>query len=153
MTASQTRTRGSAAKAAAAKAAEEKANPTPKTEGKPVKEKKAPKDPTPTYREVAGFQDAVKAAKSSAKGNADLVTALNLVTHFGWKTPGGTVGWAKGTSPKVVAASDDLLVPSGTPIPDAMNAVLAAATKAADSDEQKATVKGLKDIVAGHKGA
>src|SRR5262245_66684246 len=56
-----------------------------------------PKAPAkPTYREVEDFTPALKAAKSAAKGNTDLVQPLQLITHLAWKTPGGSVGWEIG---------------------------------------------------------
>lgn len=140
---------------AAAKNAQkaQEAKSQPKQDPKPAKAKAEAKAPAqPTYREVDGFEDALKSAKSAAKGNADLMASLQLLTHLSWKTPGGSVGWAKGTTQKVVDHANDLLVANGTPIPDAMEAVLGAATKAAEDKPQKDAVAVLSKIVKGHSG-
>ena len=144
----QTAAAKNAAAAQAAKA-KPKTDPAPKATAKKAAAKKtAPAQPT--YREVAGFTDALKAAKSAAKGNADLMAPLTLITHLSWKTPGSSVGWSKGTTEKVTAYADDIAVPAGTPIPDAMDAALSAATKAAADDAQKSTLEKLTKVIDGH---
>ena len=105
-----------------------------------------------TYREVTDFSPALKAAKSLAKGNVDMTQPLQLITHLAWKTPGGSVGWAKGTTANVIAFADDIAVPSGTPIPDAMDAALAVASKAATDKPQKDAMAVLTKVVKGHTG-
>lgn len=132
-----------------------KSTPAPAKRTAPAKkEAAATKEPTapakPTYREVEEFGPALKAAKGVAKGNTDLVQALQLITHLGWKTPGGSVGWAKGTTANVVAYADDIAVPSGTPIPDAMDATLSAASKAATDKPQKDAVSVLAKVIKAH---
>jgi len=111
----------------------------------------APKAPAkPTYREVEGFTEALKSAKGVAKGNTDLTQPLQLITHLAWKTPGGSVGWAKGTTPQVIAYADDSAIPEGTSIPDAMDAALSAADKAAGDKPQKDAVAVLSKVIKGH---
>ena len=132
--------------AAAAQAAKAK----PKTDPAPKAPAKKTAPAQPTYREVAGFTDALKAAKSAAKGNADLMAPLTLITHLSWKTPGSSVGWSRGTTEKVIAYADDIAVPAGTPVPDAMDAALSAATKAAADDTQKSTLEKLTKVIDGH---
>lgn len=130
-------------KADAAKAAE--ATPAP------AAEPKAPKAAAlPTYREAADFTPALKAAKSAAKGNVDLTNALQLVTHLAWKTPGGVVGWAAGTTENVKAYADDVAVPEGTPIPEALAVALGNAEKAASEQPQKDAVAVLAKVINGH---
>jgi hypothetical protein len=117
----------------------------------PAPEAKAPKAPAlPTYREVEEFTPALKAAKSAAKGNVDLTQPLQLITHLAWKTPGGQVGWAKNTTQAVMDYADDLAVPAGTPIPDAMATALSAAEKAATEKPQKDAVAVLAKVINGH---
>lgn len=130
--------------APAKRTAKKAASPEPTT----AKEPTAPA--SPTYRENEEFTPALKAAKSLAKGNADLVQSLQLITHLGWKTPGGSVGWAKGTTANVVAFADDIAVPAGTPIPDAMDAALSFATKAATDKPQKDAVSVLSKVIKSH---
>lgn len=103
-----------------------------------------------TYREVSEFSPALKAARSLAKGNADLTNPLQLITHLAWKTPGSTVGWAKGTTANVVAYADDIAVPSGTPIPVAMEAALSAADKAATDKPQRDALSVLSKVIKNH---
>lgn len=122
-----------------------------KKEAPAKQEAKAPAEPAkPTYREVEEFSPALKAAKGVAKGNTDLTQALQLITHLGWKTPGGSVGWAAGTTANVVAYADDIAVPAGTPVPDAMDAALSAAAKAATDKPQKDAVAVLSKVVKAH---
>lgn len=141
-----------AAKPAPAKPAAAKPAPAKPAPAKPAPAKKATEPKGTTYREVADFGPALKSAKSAAKGNVDLTQPLQLIVHLGWKTPGGSVGWAKGTTANVIAYADDIAVPSGTPIPDAMSAALGAAEKAATDKPQKDAVAVLSKVVKGHKG-
>jgi hypothetical protein len=140
-----------------------KSTPAPAKRPARASSKAAKPEPTPepakteatvpaksTYREVADFTPALKAAKSLAKGNPDLSQPLQLITHLAWKTPGGTVGWAKGTTANVVAFADDIAVPAGTPIPDAMSAALSVAEKAATEQPQKDAVAVLSKVIKGH---
>jgi hypothetical protein len=139
-----TTTKKQAAKKAATPApapAAKKAAPEPAAKPEPAKS---------TYREVEDFTPALKAAKSLAKGNVDLTQPLQLITHLAWKTPGGAVGWAKGTTPQVIAYADDIAVPSGTPIPEAMAAALSAADKAATDKPQKDAVSVLAKVIQAH---
>jgi hypothetical protein len=139
-----TTTKKQAAKKAATPApapAAKKAAPEPAPKAEPAKS---------TYREVEDFTPALKAAKSLAKGNVDLTQPLQLITHLAWKTPGGAVGWAKGTTPQVIAYADDIAVPSGTPIPEAMAAALSAADKAATDKPQKDAVSVLAKVIQAH---
>ena len=134
-------------KATPAKPTPAKATPA-KAEVKPTPAPTA--KPTTTYREVADFTPALKAAKSLSKGNADLSMPLQLITHLAWKTPGGAVGWAKGTTATVVAFADDLAVPTGTPISEAMDAALSAAEKGATDKPQKDAVAVLAKVIKAH---
>lgn len=141
-----------AAKKSAAKAPAKTAAKAPaKTAEKPAAEK-APKEPNvPSYREAADFGDAIKAARGVAKDNADLKSALQLITHLTWKTPGGKVGWVDGTTPAVVEYATDLAIADGTPIPEALEAALGEAEKASASDKpQKDAVAVLAKIIRGH---
>lgn len=129
---------------------------TPATTKSPAKTTPTPTE-TPTkvtaktYREVSEFSPALKATKSLAKGNHDLFSAVQLITHLAWKTPGGSVGWAKGTTASVMAYAEEILVPTGTPIPEAMSAALSAATKAAADKPQKDAVAVLAKVINSHK--
>lgn len=138
----------------ATKPAAKKAVPAPakKAEAKPAAEKKETKkrEPAePTYRENADFVPALKAAKAAAKGNDDLTQAVQLIGHLSWKTPGGSVGWATGTTKKVTDYAEDILVMPGMPIPDAMNTAIAAANKAAADKPQKDALAVLAEVVKG----
>lgn len=108
------------------------------------------KESVTTYRQVDGFQQAVKSARSLAKGNANLSLPLALITHLAWKTPTATVGWATGTTASVVAYADDIAVPVGTPIKDAMAAAVAAAEKGATDQPQKDAVAVIAKMVQAH---
>lgn len=151
MTATATKNRKSATPAPAKPAtAEVQPSETPapaKTEAKP---EKATKVTVSTYREMPQFVPALKAARSLAKGNVDLTQPLQLITHLAWKTPGGSVGWAKGTTANVIAYADDIAVPTGTPIPEAMAAALSAAEKAAADKPQREAVAILAQVIKGH---
>lgn len=140
------------------KPAAKKAAPAPakKAVAKPAAEKPAakkaePKEPAaPTYREHEDFVPAFKAAKAAAKGNADMTQALQLLGHLSWKTPGGSVGWAAGTTKKVTDYAEDILVMPGQDIPEAMDTVLGVATKAAADKPQKDAVAVLAKVVKSH---
>jgi len=122
-----------------------------KAETPEVPEAKAPKAPAlPTYREIEEFTPALKAAKSAAKGNVDLTQPLQLITHLAWKSPGGQVGWAKNTTQAVMDYADDIAVPAGTSIPDAMNTALSIAEKAATEKPQKDAVAVLAKVIKAH---
>jgi hypothetical protein len=158
MTTTQTPAKKAGSAAAKNAAAAQAAKAKPKQDPAAPAKKAAAKEPKqtapaqPTYREVEEFVPALKAAKSAAKGNADLMAPLTLITHLGWKTPGGSVGWAKGTTQAVTAYADDIAVPAGTPVPDAMTAAIAAAKKAAKDDAQKSTLASLEKVIDGHNG-
>lgn len=144
-----------ATKSAKSKSPAKSATPTKSASATPAKQTPAKPAPTSstsavTYREVADFTPALKAAKSLSKGNTDLSMPLQLITHLAWKTPGGSVGWAKGTTATVVAYADDLAVPTGTPIPEAMDAALSAATKGATDKPQKDAVAVLTKVIKAH---
>ena len=123
-----------------------------KAPAKKTAEPKAPKEPNvPSYREADNFADAMKSARSLAKDNGELKSALQLITHLSWKTPGGKVGWVDGTTPAVVEYAADLAIAEGTPIPEALEAALVVAEKAAASEKpQKDAVAVLAKIVRSH---
>ena len=124
--------------------------PKPEAE-KPEVKAKEPKAPAkPTYREVDGFAEALKSAKAAAKGNTDATQALQLITHLAWKTPGGTVGWANGTTQAVMDYANDMAIPEGTAIPEALTAALAAAEKGAADKPQKDAVAVLAKVIKAH---
>jgi len=139
-----------AAKKTAAKAPAKTAAKAPAE--KPAAKEKAPKEPNvPSYREAADFGDAIKAARGVAKDNAELKSALQLITHLTWKTPGGKVGWVDGTTPAVVEYAADLAIADGTPIPEALESALVVAEKAAASEKpQKDAVAVLAKIIRSH---
>jgi hypothetical protein len=126
------------------------AKPKAETPAEAPAAKKATVPAKPAYRDVEGFAEALKSAKAAAKGNTDVTQALQLVTHLAWKTPGGNVGWAKGTTPNVVAYADDMAIPEGTSIPDALAAALAAADKGAADKPQKDALSVLTKVVKAH---
>lgn len=135
-----------AAKPAAKKAAAKPAA-KPAEAAKPAA-KKEPKEPSaPTYREHEDFVPAFKAAKAAAKGNDDLTQALQLLGHLSWKTPGGSVGWAAGTTKKVTDYAEDILVMPGQDIPEAMDTVIKVAQEAAADKPQKDAVAILAKVV------
>ena len=139
-----------AAKPAAKKAAAKPAA-KPAEAAKPAPAKKEPKEPAaPTYREHEDFVPAFKAAKAAAKGNDDLTQALQLLGHLSWKTPGGSVGWAVGTTKKVTDYAEDILVMPGQDIPEAMDTVIKVAQEAAADKPQKDAVAVLAKIVKAH---
>ena len=135
-------------------AAKKAAAPAKKAAAKPAeaeKPKKEPKEPAaPTYREHEDFVPAFKAAKAAAKGNDDLTQALQLLGHLSWKTPGGSVGWAAGTTKKVTDYAEDILVMPGQDIPEAMDTVIKVAQGAAADKPQKDAVAVLTKIVKAH---
>jgi hypothetical protein len=141
-----------AAKAPAKTAAKAPAKTAKTAEAKKTAEPKAPKEPNvPSYREAENFADAMKSARSLAKDNGELKSALQLITHLSWKTPGGKVGWVDGTTPAVVEYAADLAIAEGTPIPEALEAALVVAEKAAASEKpQKDAVAVLAKIVRSH---
>ena len=136
--------------------AKKAAAPAKKAAAKPAAEKpaakaKEPKEPAaPTYREHEDFVPAFKAAKAAAKGNDDMTQALQLLGHLSWKTPGGSVGWAAGTTKKVTDYAEDILVMPGQDIPEAMDTVLGVATKAAADKPQKDAIAVLSKVVKSH---
>ena len=115
-------------------------------------EEKAPakeKVTTTAYRTDEGFLDAQKALRSLSKGNSALKPLVMLITHLAWKTPGGTVGWTKGTTADVIATADDLAIGTGTPVNEAMETALSAAEKEV-GDSQREAFDVLAGIIRGH---
>ena len=106
----------------------------------------------PAYRTAEGFDEAIKSLRALAKGNQTLRSAVQLVTHLAWKTPNGSVGWAKGTTPNVVSLADDLAIGVGTPIPQAMDLALQAIADEV-TEEQEPAYAALSEIIRGHKAA
>lgn len=138
-----------AAKPAAKKAAAKPAA-KPAEAAKPAAKKELKEPAAPTYREHEDFVPAFKAAKAAAKGNDDLTQALQLLAHLSWKTPGGSVGWAAGTTKKVADYAEDILVMPGQDIPEAMDTVIKVAQEAAADKPQKDAVAVLAKIVKAH---
>ena len=130
-----------------AKTAAKKSTPAKKTAAPATP---APKPVATSYRDAAEFDPALKAALSLSKGNPALIDPLRLVRHLAWKTPGGTVGWSKGTTTSVVDYADDIACPVGTPIPEAMSAALAAAEKAVADEPQRKAVAVLTKVIQAH---
>lgn len=130
--------------------AKKAATPAKKAEPKPAAKAKEKEPSAPTYREHEDFVPALKAAKAAAKGNDDLTQALQLLGHLSWKTPGGSVGWAAGTTKKVTDYAEDILVMPGMALPEAMDTVIATATKAAADKPQKDAVAVLAKVVKSH---
>ena len=136
-----TRSRSSRTKA---EATEPTPEPTPEaTEPTPEVTKKV-------YRDNPDFGPALKSAKSLSRGNIPLGQAIQLITHLAWKTPSSSVGWSKGTTPNVIAYADDLAVPVGTPIADAMAVALNAAERSVEGDAQRDSVAVLAEVIRQH---
>jgi len=123
---------------------------------KPAAKKTAAKAPAKTAAKAPAKtaepkEKAPKEARGVAKDNGDLKSALQLITHLTWKTPGGKVGWVDGTTPAVVEYAADLAIADGTPIPEALETALGVAEKAAAADKpQKDAVAVLAKIIRGH---
>ena len=112
-------------------------------------------EPTPevtkkVYRDNPDFGPALKSAKSLSRGNIPLGQAIQLITHLAWKTPSSSVGWSKGTTPNVIAYANDLAVPVGTPIADAMAVALNAAERSVEGDAQRDSVAVLAEVIRQH---
>lgn len=105
------------------------------------------------YRSAPDFLPALKSAKSLAKGNPELVSALQLLTHVAWKKGTDAVGWTAGTTASVTEYADELAVPVGTLIKAAVDAALKAADKAADTNPQREALKALTAIVRAYEKA
>lgn len=150
--ATTTRTRTTRTRTPKAKATPEVEAPeTPEVEETP--EAEAPAEPkakaVPAYRTAEGFNEAVKSLRSLAKGNPALRSIVQLITHLAWRTPQGSVGWAKGTTADVVSTADDLAIGTGTPLPQAMDVALSAAEKEV-GEEQRDAFDALAGIVRAH---
>ena len=102
------------------------------------------------YRDNPDFGPALKSAKSLSRGNIPLGQAIQLITHLAWKTPSSSVGWSKGTTPNVIAYANDLAVPVGTPIADAMAVALSAAERSVEGDAQRDSVAVLAKVIRQH---
>lgn len=105
------------------------------------------------YRSAPDFLTALKSAKSLAKGNPELLSAIQLLTHIAWKKPTDAVGWTEGTTASVTEYADELAVPVGTSIKVAVDAALKAAVKAAGTDPQRDALKALTAIVRAYEKA
>lgn len=110
-----------------------------------------PKVTTTAYRTDEGFIDAQKSLRSLSKGNTALKPLVMLITHLAWKTPGGSVGWTKGTTADVVSTADDLAIGTGTPIPQALEVALTEAEKVLE-DSQRDAYDVLAGIIRSHPG-
>lgn len=102
------------------------------------------------YREVDGFKDGLKSAVAVAKENADLKATLQLIRHLAWGTPRSTVSWAAGTTESVVQTANDLTIADGTPLPEALNIALKAASSAAKEKPEKDAVAVLSKLIKSH---
>ena len=109
-----------------------------------------PEVPQKVYRDNPDFGPALKSAKSLSRGNIPLGQAIQLITHLAWKTPSSSVGWSKGTTPNVIAYANDLAVPVGTPIADAMAVALSAAERSVEGDAQRDSVAVLAKVIRQH---
>lgn len=124
--------------------------PTPTPEPDPTPKPKA-KVGTTVYRDGKDFLPALSAATTAAKGNKDLLSPLQLIRHLAWKTPGGSVGWSNGTTPTVIEYANDIAVPAGTAIPEALDAALSHAAKAATDKPQQDSVAVLAKVIKDHE--
>ena len=136
------------------------AEPTPTPEPTQAEEPTQVEEPTPTpkakvgttvYRDSKDFLPALSAATTAAKGSKDLLSPLQLIRHLAWKTPGGSVGWSNGTTPTVIEYANDIAVPPGTAIPEAMDAALSHAVKAATDKPQQDSVAVLAKVIKDHE--
>lgn len=136
------------------------AEPTPTPEPTQAEEPTPTPEPDPTpkakvgttvYRDGKDFLPALSAATTAAKGNKDLLSSLQLIRHLAWKTPGGSVGWSKGTTPTVIEFANDIAVPAGTAIPEALDAALSHASKAATDKPQQESVAVLAKVIKNHE--
>lgn len=104
------------------------------------------------YRQNPEFLPALKSAKALAKGNGELIRAIQLMTHLAWKKPTEAVGWREGTTASVVEYADDIATPVGTPIQEAFATVIKVAQGAAIAGAQKDALDVLVSIVRKHEG-
>jgi len=100
-----------------------------------------------TYREDLIFSLALKAAKSVGRGNVALAQPLQLITHLAWRSPDDTVGWHERTTPSVMAYAEEISLPEGTALPDAMSAALAYARKVIATEPEKDTLAVLAAVI------
>lgn len=156
MATTRTRTTRTTRPSKSAKSAE----PTPTPEPTQAEEPTPTPEPDPTpkakvgttvYRDGKDFLPALSAATTAAKGNKDLLSPLQLIRHLAWKTPGGSVGWSNGTTPTVIEYANDIAVPVGTAIPEALDAALSHAAKAATDKPQQDSVAVLAKVIKDHE--
>ena len=138
-----TRSRSSRTKA-------EATEPTPEVKAEATEPTPEVKVTKKVYRDNPDFGPALKSAKSLSRGNIPLGQAIQLITHLAWKTPSSSVGWSKGTTPNVIAYANDLAVPVGTPITDAMAVALNAAERSVEGDAQRDSVAVLAKVIRQH---
>ena len=138
-----TRSRSSRTKA-------EATEPTPEVKAEATEPTPEVKVTKKVYRDNHDFGPALKSAKSLSRGNIPLGQAIQLITHLAWKTPSSSVGWSKGTTPNVIAYANDLAVPVGTPITDAMAVALNAAERSVEGDAQRDSVAVLAKVIRQH---
>ena len=103
---------------------------------------------TSVYRTRPDFLAALGQAQGLVSGAPAYKAAVRVLVHLSWRGPKSAVAWHKGTNADVVANAKDMGADAGTPLPDAMAAVLAAADKAADTKERKAAVAALRKALA-----
>ena len=80
-----------------------------------------------TYKDVLDDRyRALKAAIDATGASSRAHALLQLLTHLRWSRPDQAVRWHSGTTPSVPEAAASLAIEVGSPLPDAMEAVLEA---------------------------
>ena len=99
------------------------------------------------YRSNAAWHTAAQAANAASAGNPAYKAAAQVITHLGWRAPGGTVGWHKGTNANMVANAAAMGVQPGMAVQPAMALAVAALGKAATTPLQQQQAATLAAMV------
>jgi hypothetical protein len=78
------------------------------------------------YRSVPAWHAAHQAALGQQRGNATHRATVGVLTHLGWRAPGGSVAWHKGTNAAMLAHAATLGVRVGMPVHAAVALCVAA---------------------------
>lgn len=100
------------------------------------------------YRNNAQWATAHSAAKVAGRGNPVYMQAVTVVTHLGWRAPGGTTSWHAGTNATAMGHIKAMgMATAGLPIAACMAKAVAQMVASATTPQQTQAAKALQAML------
>ena len=96
------------------------------------------------YRNNVAFATAHKQAQGAGKGNPTYMQACTVITHLGWRAPGGTTSWHTSTNATAMGHLKAMgMATAGLPIAQCMAKAVAQLVASATTPAQKQAAAAL----------